>query len=105
MANDMKQLGDLQDKVLKLLKEAEGMILDNEPLINTLQQSKVTSGMINKRVAEAEEANMIQQGLSSNSPRTGVFSTSFRAFPSGRVKAQLQKSSALPPQRSVTGSV
>ena len=58
MANDMKQLGDLQDKVLKLLKEAEGMILDNEPLINTLQQSKVTSGMINKRVAEAEEANI-----------------------------------------------
>ena len=57
MANDKKQLGDLQEKVLKLLKEAEGMILDNEPLINTLQQSKVTSGMINKRVAEAEEAN------------------------------------------------
>jgi dynein heavy chain len=58
MANDKKQLGDLQDKVLKLLQEAEGMILDNEPLINTLQQSKVTSGMINKRVAEAEEANV-----------------------------------------------
>ena len=58
MANDKKQLGDLQDKVLKLLKEAEGMILDNEPLINTLQQSKVTSSMINKRVSEAEETNI-----------------------------------------------
>ena len=58
MANDKKQLGDLQEKVLKLLQEAEGMVLDNEPLINTLQQSKVTSGMINKRVAEAEEANL-----------------------------------------------
>ena len=58
MANDKKQLGDLQEKVLKLLQDAEGMVLDNEPLINTLQQSKVTSGMINKRVAEAEEANI-----------------------------------------------
>ena len=58
LANDMKQLGDLQDKVLKLLQDAEGMVLDNEPLINTLQQSKVTSGMINKRVAEATEANI-----------------------------------------------
>jgi dynein heavy chain len=58
MANDKKQLGELQEKVLKLLQEAEGMILDNEPLINTLQQSKVTSSMINKRVAEAEETNV-----------------------------------------------
>jgi dynein heavy chain len=58
MANDKKQLADIQDKVLKLLKETEGMILDNEPLINTLQQSKVTSTMINKRVAEAEETNL-----------------------------------------------
>ena len=37
MANDKKQLGDLQEKVLKLLQEAQGMVLDNEPLINTLQ--------------------------------------------------------------------
>jgi len=58
MSNDKKQLGDLQEKVLKLLQDAEGMVLDNEPLINTLQQSKVTSGMINKRVTEAEEANI-----------------------------------------------
>ena len=58
MAMDKKQLDELQDKVLKLLKEAQGMVLDNEPLINTLQQSKVTSTMINKRVAEAEAANI-----------------------------------------------
>eukprot|EP00960_Hanusia_phi_P070417 767305-Hanusia_phi.AAC.13 len=57
MANDKKQLAELQEKVLKLLKDAEGMILDNEPLINTLQQSKITSNMINRRVAEAEETN------------------------------------------------
>ena len=57
MANDKKQLDELQDKVLKLLKESEGMILDNEPLINTLQQSKMTTSMIVKRVAEATETD------------------------------------------------
>jgi dynein heavy chain len=43
--------------VLKLLKETEGMILDNEPLITTLQQSKMTTSMIFKRVAEATETD------------------------------------------------
>jgi len=57
MASDKKQLSDLQDKVLKLLKESEGMILDNEPLINTLQQSKFTTSMIVKRVADATETD------------------------------------------------
>ncbi len=32
----------MQERVLKLLKESEGMILDNEPLINTLQQVPTT---------------------------------------------------------------
>jgi len=57
MASDKKQLDETQDKVLKLLKESEGMILDNEPLINTLQQSKLTTSMIVKRVAEATETD------------------------------------------------
>jgi dynein heavy chain len=57
MAADKKQLDELQDKVLKLLKESEGMILDNEPLINTLQQSKMTTTMIFKRVTEATETD------------------------------------------------
>ena len=33
-----------QERVLKLLKESEGMILDNEPLINTLQQARARGG-------------------------------------------------------------
>ena len=57
MAADKKQLDELQDKVLKLLKESEGMILDNEPLINTLQQSKTTKSMIDQRLAEATETD------------------------------------------------
>merc|ERR1711871_1853084 len=47
----------LEDKVLKLLKESEGNVLDNESLITTLQQSKMTSTMIMERVAEAEKTN------------------------------------------------
>ena len=40
---------------MKLLKESQGNILDDEVLINTLNNSKVTSNMINVRVREAEE--------------------------------------------------
>ena len=43
-ANDKKQLKELQDKILKLLKESEGNILDDEVLIDTLNNSKITSG-------------------------------------------------------------
>lgn len=54
IANDKKQLKELEDKILKLLKESEGNILDDEVLINTLNNSKVTSGMVQARVKEAE---------------------------------------------------
>ena len=46
IANDKKQLKDLEDKILKLLKESTGNILDDEQLINTLNHSKLTSGVI-----------------------------------------------------------
>ena len=55
ISNDKKQLKELEDKILRLLKESEGNILDDEVLINTLQTSKVTSGMISGRLVEAEE--------------------------------------------------
>ena len=48
-------LQDLEDKILRLLKEAKGNILDDEQLINTLNNSKQTSGMVQARVKEAEE--------------------------------------------------
>lgn len=53
MAADKKQLQDLQDKVLHKLRQSEGLILDNEPLITALQQSKQTSSMISHRFKEA----------------------------------------------------
>ena len=46
ISNDKKQLQELQDKILTMLKESEGNILDDEVLIDTLNNSKITSGMI-----------------------------------------------------------
>ncbi len=45
----------VQDKILKLLRECEGNILDDENLLNTLNNSKRTSAAIQMRVKEAEE--------------------------------------------------
>jgi len=55
LAADKKQLQELEDKILRLLSASEGNILDDEVLINTLSDSKVTSGVIQGRVKEAEE--------------------------------------------------
>lgn len=54
IAADKRQLAELEDKILKLLKESKGNILDDELLINTLNNSKLTSGVIAGRVVEAE---------------------------------------------------
>ncbi|KAA3670228.1 dynein heavy chain, axonemal, partial [Paragonimus westermani] len=50
---DKNQLKATEDRILKLLFESEGNILDNEDLINTLNESKVKSGEINRRLTEA----------------------------------------------------
>lgn len=54
MAEDKKQLQMLEAKILQLLSESEGNILDDEVLINTLSDSKTTALTIGERVAEAE---------------------------------------------------
>ncbi|KAM6471116.1 dynein axonemal heavy chain 6 [Liasis olivaceus] len=51
---DKNQLKAIEDKILKMLFTSEGNILDNEELISTLQESKVTSGAIKIRLVEAE---------------------------------------------------
>jgi dynein heavy chain, axonemal len=58
--NDKNQLKAIEDKILKMLFESEGNILDNEELVNTLNDSKTTSAAISRRLAEAEktEANI-----------------------------------------------
>merc|ERR1711988_1589884 len=57
MAADKKQITELEDKILTMLKEAEGNILDNVTLINTLEESKKTSNIIAEHLAEAEVTN------------------------------------------------
>lgn len=54
MADYKRQLQSLEAKILQLLSESEGNILDDEVLINTLSDSKRTSITISERVAEAE---------------------------------------------------
>jgi len=49
-----KELKEIEDKILFMLSNAQGNILDDEELINTLAQSKVTSNEISAKVAEAE---------------------------------------------------
>ncbi|KXJ13494.1 Dynein heavy chain 6, axonemal [Exaiptasia diaphana] len=60
--SDKNQLKAIEDRILKLLFHSEGNILDDEVLINTLNESKVTSGVITNRLKEAEKTEeMISQ--------------------------------------------
>jgi dynein heavy chain len=52
--SDKNQLISLETKILKLLFQSEGNILDDEELIEALNSSKQTSTEIVKRVAQAE---------------------------------------------------
>lgn len=54
IAADKKQLKEIEDKILYMLENSQGNILDDEELINTLAHSKVTSSAIKTRMAEAE---------------------------------------------------
>jgi len=47
---DKTQLKAIEDRILKLLFESEGNILDNEDLINTLNDSKVSQPTYNTTV-------------------------------------------------------
>jgi len=50
-----KELKELEDKILMLLSNSQGNILDDETLINTLAASKTTSEDIAAKVVEAEK--------------------------------------------------
>ena len=40
---------------MRLLFNVKGNILDNQQLVDTLNESKITSGVISKRLLEAEK--------------------------------------------------
>ena len=54
-AENQRQLKEIEDKILKLLKNAQGNILDDEVLIDTLGDSKKTSNIIQDKVKIAEQ--------------------------------------------------
>jgi len=54
-AENQRQLKEIEDKILYLLKNAEGNILDDEVLIDTLGDSKKTSNIIQEKVKIAEQ--------------------------------------------------
>jgi dynein heavy chain len=54
-ANMKTQMSDIESKILALLASAGGDILEDEALINTLADAKVTSNEINIKLKEAEE--------------------------------------------------
>eukprot|EP00756_Hemistasia_phaeocysticola_P022945 Hpha_TRINITY_DN15865_c4_g10::TRINITY_DN15865_c4_g10_i1::g.188383::m.188383/K10408/DNAH; dynein heavy chain, axonemal len=54
IADGKAELKGIEDKILKMLADATGDILDNRELIQTLADSKVTSDEVSKAVEEAE---------------------------------------------------
>ncbi|KAH8299235.1 hypothetical protein KR044_006570, partial [Drosophila immigrans] len=57
--SDKQQLLSLEDKVLKLLFNSEGNILDDEELVETLNDAKETSLIIAARLIDTEETEKI----------------------------------------------
>jgi len=55
---DKEQLKNIEDKILKLLFNSEGNILDDEVLIETLGESKITSTAIGERLIVAEKTEI-----------------------------------------------
>nr|XP_035128016.2 dynein axonemal heavy chain 6 isoform X3 [Callithrix jacchus] len=56
---DKNQLKTIEEKILRMLFTSEGNILDNEELIDTLQDSKITSGAVKTRLEEAESTEQM----------------------------------------------
>ena len=57
-AADQRALKEIEDKILQMLADSKGDILDDEDLISSLGQSKVTSTQIGERMREAEATGL-----------------------------------------------
>ena len=62
-----KQLYDIESEILYLLSNSTGNILDDTVLIETLAQSKQTSGEINEKLAEAKVGEKVLNYIYSDS--------------------------------------
>lgn len=57
ISEDKKQLLEIQGRILRLINEVQGNLLDDEELLDSLDASKVTSEAINNRMKDAEVTN------------------------------------------------
>lgn len=55
VAAGKRQLVELENEILRLLSESTGSLLDDEGLVNTLQQSKITSEEVTLQLIVAED--------------------------------------------------
>ncbi|PAA90370.1 hypothetical protein BOX15_Mlig021386g1 [Macrostomum lignano] len=55
IAAGKKKIKELEDEILRLLNEAQGSLLDDEQLVNTLQTSKSTSAEVTEQLAVSEK--------------------------------------------------
>lgn len=58
VAAGKRKLVDLENLILRLLSESTGSLLDDEALVKTLQQSKVTSEEVTEQLKVAEETEV-----------------------------------------------
>ncbi|XP_014680873.1 PREDICTED: dynein heavy chain 2, axonemal-like [Priapulus caudatus] len=58
IAAGKKKLVELEDEILRLLNEAQGSLLDDEALVNTLQNSKTTSKEVEEQLLISEETEI-----------------------------------------------
>ncbi|XP_065644391.1 dynein axonemal heavy chain 2 isoform X2 [Hydra vulgaris] len=58
IAAGKKKLEDLEDEILRLLNHAQGSLLDDEQLVNTLHSSKITSNQVSEQLKISEQTEM-----------------------------------------------
>jgi len=58
IAAGKNKLQELEDEILRLLNEAQGSLLDDEQLVNTLHSSKITSAEVTEQLAISEQTEI-----------------------------------------------
>lgn len=69
MSENRKKLKEKEDQLLKSLSESSGSLLENEPLINTLESTKKVSTEIAEDIEKGEKTSeQIEQARQSYTP-------------------------------------
>lgn len=58
IADGKKKLQELEDEILRLLNEAQGSLLDDEQLVNTLHSSKTISAEVSEQLQVSEQTEI-----------------------------------------------